>query len=403
MTIALTLLLAGCGEISNADPVISNEMQEDQAQDKPDTSAEPVNSDEPNGPYESVLPQEQPSSRESKATDTSAPSQENRERQETDDYSDDDWPPVTDRTYPQDLTEALAWEQMKANYEDTFWDIRGKSLKKLVEKRYYLWYGWIPDKGEAVYFNSMWDAECVFFSGPILSEDSKCVAIAYDFKYTSPGWNGNTTFSKALVLKAGWDVKWVERKDAEAAYLEYTFDGLQTRVYTNDDGTEILSDRNVLLKEESAEEMFGLRDLYIDEGFIVKGYNGTDENRIPLYDYIDCFGRTQEEIAEMLPGNYKFNVYGSVRELNDNIEYSFIDGFCSHVNVPVGVVFPDLGDDAGVDYIKKLGMPFTYRLASPKSTYYMIKFEKFDIFIYADSDANIVTDEKVAIQFKLTT
>jgi hypothetical protein len=301
--------------------------------------------------------------------------------------------------YSEALTDALTWERVKANRKVTFSAVIEKTFKQMGTERYAS-YCWTPGEGEAAYKDWPFAGlDALLFSATILSEDSKCVAIAYDFKYAAPDWNGETSFSKDIVLQTNGDVKWVERNGEEAAYLEYAFDGLQTRVYTNDDGTEILSDRNVLLKEESAEEMFGLQDIDIDEGLIVKEYNGNGEERIPLYDYIDCLEKTQEEIAEMFPGNYKFNVYGSMRELNDNIEYDFIDGFCSHVNVPVEVVFPDLGDDAGVDYIKKFNMPFTYRLASPESTDYRIEFEKFYICVIADSDANIVTDEKVAIQF----
>jgi hypothetical protein len=371
---AVLLLLAGCAETNEstdlADPATSFDTREDRTQSEQDTLNEPNTPDEPAGQALSMPDPED--SGETRVTDTTP-------------------------AYSEALTDALMWERIKANYMTGFLWLKGKTFRQLGDEPEAM-YCWISGKGEAAYRN-LTRLSILLFSGPILSEDSKCVAVAYDFKYAAPDWNRETSFSKDIVLKAGGDVKWVERKGKETAYLEYTFDGLQTRVYTNDYGTEILSDRNVLLKEESVEEMFGLRDLNIDEGLIVNEYARNGEERVPIYDYIECFGRTQEEITEMLPGNYKFNVYGSMRELNDNIEYSFIDGFCSHVNVPVGVAFPDLGNGAGVDYIKKLNMPFTYRLTSPESTYYIIKFEKFDVFITADSDANIVKDEKVAIQF----
>ncbi|MDR2087888.1 MAG: hypothetical protein LBP73_00855 [Clostridiales Family XIII bacterium] len=255
-------------------------------------------------------------------------------------------------------------------------------------------YCFIPGKGEAAYEN--WPlADVLLFSGPILSENAKCTAIAYDFKYAAPGWNGETAFSKEDVLRAGGDVKWIEREGSEPACLEYTFDGLQMRVYTDDDGAGILRDRNVLLKEQSAEKLFGLQDIDIKQDLIAaeKGKVGT-----LLYDYVDCLGKTQEEITENLPGNYKFNVNGSMRELDDNIEYIFFEGYCYGINIPVEVAFPDLGNESGFEYVKDLDMPFSYQLSTPGSTWYKIEFEEFVIYIMADESMNILADDQVVIQ-----
>ncbi|MDR2087887.1 MAG: hypothetical protein LBP73_00850 [Clostridiales Family XIII bacterium] len=317
------------------------------------------------------------------------------EAAEPDDSSDDTRLPDGNRTYPQDLTEALAWEQMKANYEDTFWDIRGKSLKKLVEKRFYIWYGWTLDRGEVAFFKgSDWDAECILFSAPILSENAKCTAIAYDFKYAAPGWNGETAFSKEDVLRAGGDVKWIEREGSEPAYLEYSFDGLQTRVYTDDDGIGILRDRDIVLKDNSAEEMFGLQDVDIKKELFVRNGMTDNEKWLVLNRYISCIGKTKEEIVKMLGENFEFD--NGRMKYPEGLSFGLSgDGLCGEISGSFNILFPDSEEGDGIEYIKALGVPFMYRM--PPSLY-EIHFEHFCIAIRADDDMNILTDAEVVIR-----
>jgi hypothetical protein len=386
-------LLVGCDKANeSADPESRTLPPKTQEQPESGKSKVPEESDESVGP---LSPQEDPKRQEPERPDLTDLFQEEQEEQPSGDYSEDTpLPATTDRAYPQELTDVLTWEQMKANYEDGFWDMRGKSLKKLVEKSYYMWYGWIPDRGEAAFFNtSNSDAECVLFSGPILSEDAKCTAIAYDLKYTAPGWDGETAFSKEYVLRAGGDVVWIERKDSEPDYLEYTFDGLQTRVYTNDDGTEILRDRDIILKDESAEEMFGLQDIDIKKELFVRDGAADNEKWVVPNRYIFCIGKTEEEIAGVFGGTFGFN--DGYMKYPEGVSFGpFNNGLCSGAGVPVDIFFPDLKEGDGVEYIKALGVPFMYRM-SPNL--YEIYFENFRITIVADDDMNILTDAEVMI------
>jgi hypothetical protein len=302
--------------------------------------------------------------------------------------------------HSQELEDALEWEQVRFDVDEYhLFERIGNTVYELSYGSWYAQYFWIPDLGEGVYIDEL--DEFYLFSDQILSKDSRCVAMAVKIKSIIENWNGETSFSRENVLTSERDVKWVKKKAPESSYLEYNFGRYKARVFTNEDGTSLNGEKDVLLIDASAETLVGLHSLELLYSDIMKA---SDNKRIgekwnSANEYIDYLGKTQTEIITAISGEYTLteqsaNIYNMyITDTNNNTEFHFRDGLCKKVVVPFKSCFPVLSGE--VNSFKSLNIPFDCIVSSTSE--YRIYFEDFALSMDTGENAIVPDNGMVEI------
>jgi hypothetical protein len=198
------------------------------------------------------------------------------------------------------------------------------------------------------------------FSDPVWSPDSKCVGIAFKFTASFPNWK-NAPISVETVEQAfEGNVHWISPEKAEIPYYVFETDiDLQLKVFTNSDGTRLLSDKLVVLQESTADDFVLPHAEIEDEALPAESRRGAQWE--PVNEYANLINRPKAEILSCI-GEYTITegIYAPEYVDDDTgIIYQFNADMCSSIKIPAALLFPELNgsDEDGASFLKRMALP----------------------------------------------
>jgi hypothetical protein len=107
-------------------------------------------------------------------------------------------------------------------------------------------YVWNPDQSEA--FDADSGENFFVFSAPVWDEGSFCIGVSFLFKDVFSDWDDNFTVSPESVALVENEITWVEKSSNGPYYKYQVSDNLELCVYSDMDGTFLLTEKPLLLK-----------------------------------------------------------------------------------------------------------------------------------------------------------
>jgi hypothetical protein len=258
-------------------------------------------------------------------------------------------------------------------------------------------YVWNPDQSEA--FDADSGENFFVFSAPVWDESSYCVGVSFLFKDVFSDWDDNFTASPESVALVGSEITWVEKGSNGPYYKYQVSDNLELCVYSDADGTLLLTEKPLLLKLTGTDEFYGLTS-YDSKNLIVNSAEQQDAKWRIANETAESIGMLEEEIA---PKRTKHidelsNTVSYIDEMSQT-EYYMDEGTCYRVNIPIGVAFPIW---KGRDVISEEEFRKYFAVPMRWSNYHFmswdIAFEDFAIYFPTDADRSIRGDCLISIQ-----
>jgi hypothetical protein len=257
-------------------------------------------------------------------------------------------------------------------------------------------YAWFPDGSEEVEdYEERWH---LVFSDSVWAPGSTCVGIAVHFNVAFPDW-GDETISVASVEKVLNDgTTWIGPDRTGIPYYSIPNDIGVLKVFTNQDGTKLLTDKPILLQEEDRELTPPTHKDRVNPAISRNG---------PLWSGINTFTeRLKKPQTEIMPDSDKITIldgrYGpEYSYIGSEATYQFdTDNNCDLISIPADELFQYLrhGDMDGETFVKEMDLCVTWGYSDGVGQYlYHYAFEDCMVMILSNGESRNITKDSVVI------
>jgi hypothetical protein len=262
-------------------------------------------------------------------------------------------------------------------------------------------YEWFPD-GRELFANPNAPPVWYLFSELTWNPNAVCVAVNIPFNHLFGEWDGSGISEESIGTYAGGEVSWVDSAETGGPYPYYIYcdEDIALKIYSNDDGTQLLSNQHVSLQKRSA----GIEDwvLFFSERVASDKRQGGQWEK--LEHYISDLGMPTDvfhsENADATPIPTEPGTENESYEIGDKgILYTFIEGKCYNIMIPAKTIFPEW-DGAVVSGDTLLDRMNVHAYWSRYEGYYTYNYSFDDCRIQIDSDAfrNVLGNGVVWVQ-----
>jgi hypothetical protein len=253
------------------------------------------------------------------------------------------------------------------------------------------------------------EAWLILFRDDVWAPDARAVCQAFRFDWAFPNWEPGWEISAEEVRGSfGSEIEWIA-DDAGPYYLyreKFFLPGygaeteVTIRVFTNSDGTRLLSDKPILLQSDDHD--FSDIDINVLDEPPLSRDKRSGLHWAVLNRYIEFLNLSEEEFLarteypRLVPTEYPPRY-----EDAQGVVYDFSGDKCSFVRIPAGRIFPDMGDGTITKDELMTIMNARVEWIHPYEDYgygYAYYFEDCSVFIHSDSDMEIRGDDEIWIK-----
>jgi hypothetical protein len=315
-----------------------------------------------------------------------------------------DWGSITNNLYAN-------WEaySLAADIDDN-WELFyiGMTADRILQT----WnvYVWNPD-GSSYIKDAGSSAWLILFQGDVWTPGARALCQAFQFDWAFPNWEPGWKISSEKVSGSfGSEIEWIA-DDANPHYLyrEKLYlpgYGLETevtmRVFTNSDGTCLLTDRPVLL--QSVDHDFSGIDIDVLDDPPLSRDERSGSQWIALNKYIELLNMSEDELLARTEYLKLIETeYEPGYEDAQGVIYDFSRDRCDFIRIPAKLIFPDTSDGTITKDELMAILNARAEWIHPYEDYgygYAYYFEDCSVFIHSNSDMEIRGDDGIWIKMR---